>query len=198
MVLAIHNIFTAYGFWLPNDPRGSWSDYVRDWELFPFGPATKVETRGSIAHVPHNRDHRLAAKAALRYPPVHFSGEQALAVANGFKQAVDRSGFVIHACSILPEHVHMVVKRHRLDDRQVMNQFKGEASKSLEGAGLHPFREWRLPSGRRHTAWTQKGWAVFLNSIEDIHRAVQYVERNPIKEGRPPQRWSFIKSYQMY
>ena len=36
-VLAYHAIFTAYGFWLPNDPRGSWSSYVRSWELFLAG-----------------------------------------------------------------------------------------------------------------------------------------------------------------
>jgi hypothetical protein len=28
MILAFHAIFGAYGFWLPNDPRGSWSDFV--------------------------------------------------------------------------------------------------------------------------------------------------------------------------
>ena len=42
MVLAYHLIFTAYGFWLPNDPRGSWSDFVRAWELFITGKATKT------------------------------------------------------------------------------------------------------------------------------------------------------------
>ena len=28
-VVAYHVIITNYGFWLPNDPRGSWSDLVR-------------------------------------------------------------------------------------------------------------------------------------------------------------------------
>ena len=46
-VLAAHVIFTAYGFWLPNDPRGSWSDFVASWELLKFGRATKVTTRAS-------------------------------------------------------------------------------------------------------------------------------------------------------
>ena len=32
-VLAYHLILTNYGFWLPNDPRGSWSEFVRAWEL---------------------------------------------------------------------------------------------------------------------------------------------------------------------
>jgi hypothetical protein len=37
MVLAYHLIFSMYGFWLPNDPRGSWSEFVASWELFRFG-----------------------------------------------------------------------------------------------------------------------------------------------------------------
>ena len=49
MILAYHSIFSMYGFWLPNDPRGSGSDYVANWDLFRFGPATKVNTRHSVA-----------------------------------------------------------------------------------------------------------------------------------------------------
>src|SRR5437899_6098149 len=53
MVLASHVIFTTYGFWLPNDPRGSWSDFVAAWELFRAGgPATKTTTRRSVAGAP--------------------------------------------------------------------------------------------------------------------------------------------------
>ena len=33
MVRWYHLIISAYGFWLPNDPRGSWSDFVGAWEL---------------------------------------------------------------------------------------------------------------------------------------------------------------------
>jgi len=54
-VLAYHLIMTAYGFWLPNDPRGSWSDFVRAWELFLFGgPATRTTERRSLARDPHD------------------------------------------------------------------------------------------------------------------------------------------------
>src|SRR5689334_5419414 len=55
MVLAYHVIFGTYGFWLPNDPRGSWSDFVRSWELLRYGPATHVHTRRSTAYDPHDQ-----------------------------------------------------------------------------------------------------------------------------------------------
>ena len=37
MVLASHVIIGMYGFWLPNDERGSWSDFVGSWEVLRFG-----------------------------------------------------------------------------------------------------------------------------------------------------------------
>lgn len=57
MVIGYHVIFGTYGFWLPNDPRGSGSDFVWSEELFRFGgKATKVETRHSVAGVKHDTE----------------------------------------------------------------------------------------------------------------------------------------------
>ena len=33
---------------------------------------------------------------------------------------------------------------------------------------------------------------VFLDNDEAIQRAIRYVEANPAKEGKRPQRWSFV------
>ena len=76
-VLAYHVIFGAYGFWLPNDPRGSWSTYVGSSALHQFGSATKTVARRSVARANHDHDVRLAAKRSLKYPAVQFSGIQA-------------------------------------------------------------------------------------------------------------------------
>lgn len=70
MIRAYHVIMTTYGFWLPNDPRGSWSDWVRQWELYAFGAATKVETRRSVAKQPHDRQMRMEAKKAEGLHPL--------------------------------------------------------------------------------------------------------------------------------
>src|SRR5262249_38674001 len=129
MVLGYHVIFSAYGFWLPNDPRGSWSDFVRAWELRRFGPATKVETRRSVAGKAHDRTLRRAAKEALHYPPVTFTGPQARAVGVGFASFLARSGVVVWACSILPEHVHLVIARHTYKVEKIVNHLKGDTTR---------------------------------------------------------------------
>ena len=64
-VLAYHLIMTNYGFWLPNEPRGSWSEVVRAFELLAFGPATKINTTRSVAHKPYDRNLRRKMNDAL-------------------------------------------------------------------------------------------------------------------------------------
>jgi hypothetical protein len=67
MIAGFHVIWSAYGFWLPNDPRGSWSDFVGAWDLFRAGGrATKTTETRSLAKRPHDRAQRLATKQALR------------------------------------------------------------------------------------------------------------------------------------
>jgi REP element-mobilizing transposase RayT len=195
-VRAYHTIISAYGFWLPNDPRGSWSEWVRSWELLRFGPATKVSSTRSVAKKPHDRKQRLEAKEALLYPPVSFDGIQARAIGRGFKQAVEESGYVIHACSILPEHTHLVVARfsNRKIER-IAGHLKGRATQQLSEEGIHPLRDYRISRGEAPSPWGAKGWHVFLFTDEDIRRAIRYVEDNPLKEGLPRQRWSFVTPF---
>jgi REP element-mobilizing transposase RayT len=192
-VPAYHVIWGAYGFWLPNDPRGSWSDFVRSWELFlAAGPATKVNTRRSVAHTAHDRAARLDAKGALHYPPVIFDGHQALSISHAFARMVDKSSYRVYACSILPEHVHMVLGRHRYKVETMVRLLKAEATTELMKDGRHPLAAYPLEDGTLPSPWAHRRWKVYLCSDEEILRAIAYVENNPVKEGKRPQRWPFV------
>jgi REP element-mobilizing transposase RayT len=194
-VVAYHVIFTTYGFWLPNDPRGSGSDEVRSEPLQPFGEATKVSHSRSVASKPHDRRRRLAAKAALKYPEVVFTGRQAQSVGTGFGGMVRKAGYVVHACTILPQHAHLVVARHRYSVEQVGRLLRQAATARLLTDGLHPFAELRSPTGRLPSVWAQDFWRVFLFTPDDVRRAIRYAEDNPLKEGKPRQTWSFVTPY---
>jgi REP element-mobilizing transposase RayT len=195
MVLGYHVIFGMYGFWLPNDPRGSWSDFVGAWELFRYGRATKTLARRSVAAKRHDSALRLAAKSSLKQAAVQFTSDQARAVGDGFADYARRSEVVIWACAILPDHVHLVLGRHRLKAEQLVIQLKGAATRELVERGLHPFANRRSEAGRLHKCFARGEWKVFLDCDADIRRAIYYVEGNPMKEGQPPQRWEFVTSY---
>jgi hypothetical protein len=191
-VLAYHAIFCTHGFWLPNDPRGSQSTEVRADNLRPFGPATKTDERHSVAAAPHDLTARRRAKELLVYPEVVFDGYQALSVARGFAAATAKSGYVIHACSILPCHVHLVIRRHRYAIEQVGRLLRQSATGHLLRDGRHPFAGQRTAAGRLPSVWAQDFWKVFLFDEAAIRRANCYVEDNPVREGKRPQRWSFV------
>jgi REP element-mobilizing transposase RayT len=193
MVRAFHVIFSAYGFWLPNDPRGSWSNWVGSWDLFRFGPATKTDARHSVAYTAHDKQQRLSAKHSLTRPPVLFTGVQAKSVGMGFSRAAREWAYDVHACAILPDHVHMVIGRVDRDIDKVVSHLKARATQRLRRDGLHPFyvegvdKKTELPS-----PWARNDWTVFIDHQADIHRAIRYVERNPIKEALPAQTWKFV------
>jgi REP element-mobilizing transposase RayT len=183
MIIAYHSIFSMYGFWLPNDPRGSGSDYIASWELFRYGPATKTDSRRSVAHLPLPPDWQREAKTALQFPPAVVTGRQALAISQGFAAAAGEGPYRIYACAILPEHVHLVIGAGPRGIRQVVGHIKSRAT--------HALRERRLWNDDR-PLWGEHGWNVFLESVAAVERAIRYVNTNPVKEGKRPQRWSFV------
>lgn len=181
MILAFHSIISAYGFWLPNEPRGSWSDFVYSWELARFGPATKVTTRRSVAARPYDKRLKAEMQAVLKHPPVHFTGEQAVTIVQGFANAP----YILHACAVLPEHVHLVIAHTPRNIRRVVSHLKSEATRLLHDRGWFPDR----------SPWADHGWNVYLDSHEAVERAIRYVEHNPEREGKRRQRWHCVVPY---
>jgi REP element-mobilizing transposase RayT len=192
VVLAYHVIVSAYGFWLPNDERGSWSEFVGAWELLRFGRATTSSVRHSLAYEPMDWKRREEAQRALKYPPVVFNGVQARAIARGFAAQLQTSGITFYACSILPDHIHFVMKRHRYEVEFAVNLLKGAATRQLIAEGIHPHERHRTRSGRHAKAFSRGQWKVFLDSEADVRRAAEYVEENPPKEHLRRQPWWFV------
>ncbi|MBX9680093.1 MAG: hypothetical protein K2X38_15125 [Gemmataceae bacterium] len=194
MIAGYHVIFSAYGFWLPNDPRGSWSDFVGARELFRFGPATKTATRNSVASLPHDRSTRMAAKSVLKRPAVKFNGLQARAIGRAFSDYVAKSKLQVWACAIVPDHVHLVLGPLDMDVEHLVIQMKAAATREMESENIHPFQFQRTKTGRVYKCFARGEWKVYLDR-EDIPRAIRYVEGNPEKEGLPRQRWTFVSAY---
>lgn len=181
MILAFHCIFTTHGTWLPNEPRGSWSNFVAAWDLYRYGPATTVNTRRSIASRPYDRALKREMQRQLKHPPVRLTGGQAQTAA----QAMGGAGYPLHAMAIMPDHVHLVTGRIERDIRRAVGHMKADATRVLRDEGC--FVE--------QSIWAEHGWNVYLDSPEAVRRAIAYVEKNPTREGLRPQRWSCVVPY---
>lgn len=196
MIHAYHVIMPLYGFWLPNDPRGSWSDVVRKWELLRFGPSTKSVARRALDDLTsHERSQREQARRSLRYPHVKLSGIQALSVGRGFANLVTKSSYTVWACSILPEHIHLVLARHHYTVEQMVVLLKGAATSQIIRDGIHPLIACQGSRKRPPRMWAEHAWKVFLDKEDAIENAIRYVEENPEKEGKPRQKWSLVEVF---
>lgn len=195
MILGFHFIFSAYGFWLPNDPRGSWSETIRSYELARFGPPKSIHSTRSVAAAPHDHAKRLAAKRALNYPPIKFTGVQALHLAKGFEQACIEGGYRPLALAVLPDHTHLLLGYHRRDIDQIASHLKAKATRALTDASLHPMAPYALANDRTPSPWARKFWCPFVRSEDQMHIAVKYVNDNPVKAGLPRQHWSFVRPF---
>jgi len=193
MVRWYHAIFSAYGFWLPNDPRGSWSDFVHSWELFRFGGgATKVAAKRSRARDSHDARFRREMKQHLKYPPARFDEACRESIARGFARACEEFGFIIHACAIGFDHVHLVPSRTADRDLEnVVAVLKARATAQMIRDGTHPFGAYNPPP----TPWAKSFWSVYIADDRQLRNAISYVKRHPEKEGMALQEWNFVKPY---
>jgi REP element-mobilizing transposase RayT len=178
MILGFHCIISNYGFWLPNEPRGSWSEFVASWELFRYGPATKVQTHRSVAHCSYDHNLKRQMQRALKYDPARFTGEQARIVG----MSLQRLPYPIHALAIMPNHTHLVIGRTSREIRRAVGHIKSEATRALRESGF--FSD--------HSPWADHGWNVYLDSADDLARAIRYVQDNPFKDGLPKQNWNCV------
>ena len=115
----------------------------------------------------------------------------------------------------MPDHAHLVLQRTDLSIEKQAEQLKARATTSLNKQDLHPFHAQtsRRPTdaglstslevsrpasvGRRllPSPWSRHAWQVYLNTADAIHRAIRYVEQNPIKAGYKPQRYPWVTHY---
>src|SRR5688572_21536147 len=186
MVAGYHLIWTVYGFWLANDPRGSTSREIRVEALKALGELHY----GRKAVKPSSAELRRfyeQARAVLHFRVLTFDMEDVNFLAKVFGQEIANRGYTCYACAIMPDHVHMLIRRHR-DKAEAMIQHCQDAS-----------REALYEAGKReapHPVWTAgPGWKVFLETRQDFEREIEYIRRNPLKIDWPEQKWEFVKPY---
>lgn len=209
-IVAYHSIFGAYGFWLPNDPRGSWSTEVKADHLKPFGEPIHPGTRKSVAGRPHDRTLRFEAKQHLLRKNVVFDSAQIDCIGRGLAELISQTKVVVYATAIMPDHVHLVYPRPECSAEQFVGMFKRAGSRALRKEGLHPFAaadQHRVDAAAKRcgdaaakqdrvpTPWAEDAWHVFLHDDEEIRQRIEYVNNNPIRAGRSAQHWEFVTDF---
>jgi len=77
MIIAYHLIWTAYGYWLPNDPRGSTSKMIASDVIAQLGKLhygrKKVQPSSREIRKFQNRSRNVLKHTLLKFKPSEFS-----------------------------------------------------------------------------------------------------------------------------
>ena len=185
LVIAHHLLSTAYGWWLPNDPRGSCSTCIASNVIAELGELHYGRKKLQPAGWGIRKYYREAEKS-LRYPLLTFNAGDVQIIARAFADVIARERYTCYACAIMPDHVHVANRKHKHTAEEMIRNFQDASRTALRAAGQ------RTPD---HPVWAQGGWKVFLDSPDDIRRTIGYIERNPEKMRLPKQEWWFVTPY---
>ena len=176
MILAYHGIFTTYGTWLPNDPRGSFSTEMYNAELQALG-AIQYGRQAVQPARPTLRKFWTAAAPRLSRPPFFLNEQSRPSAAEAFGDVVARLSLQVPACAIMNDHMHILIMRSKYTIEYLVNQLKGSATAKL---------------GLTQTPWARGRWKVFIDNDDALQAAIAYVQANPVHAGLPAQRWDFV------
>jgi hypothetical protein len=134
MVAGFHLIWTAYGWWLPNDPRGSSSHEIRVERVAELGEAhygrKVVQPSGCEIKEFYEK-----AREVLKHPLLTFDNEGVNLIATAFAEVINQRRYTCYACAVMPDHVHMLIRKHRDHAEDMIANLHCESARKLIGAG---------------------------------------------------------------
>lgn len=185
IVIAHHLIWTAYGWWLPNDPRGSTSRYIASDVIAELGAVHY----GRKKVQPASEDIRAfyqSAEGVLKFELLTFGREEVQSIAAAFEETIREQRYTCYACAIVPDHVHVLIRKHKHRAEEMIANLQQSSRLRLRKSGF---------GSSNHPVWGGPGWKVFQDHPDDIRRTIRYIEANPIKLGMSAQEWGFVKEY---
>src|SRR5579872_5333398 len=137
MVAGYHLIWTAYGWWLPNDPRGSSSHKIR---------VERIAELGELHHgrkevQPKSEELRRFfqnARRALKYELLAFNEDEINLLGGAFAAVIQERCYTSYACAIMPDHVHILIRKHVDLAEMMIEHLQARSRQALVETGRRP------------------------------------------------------------
>jgi REP-associated tyrosine transposase len=126
------------------------------------------------------------AEEQLQFAVVRFNAEQIDVVGEVMGAAIAEFGYTSYACAVLPDHVHLLIRKHRHRAEQMIENLQRSSRLRLSKNEVIP---------AHHPVWTQGGWRGFLDSQQRVRTVIRYIEDNPARGGLAAQHWPFVAPY---
>jgi REP element-mobilizing transposase RayT len=127
-----------------------------------------------------------AASSRLKFPLLKFERGHLFKIASAFARVIAQERYTCYACALMPDHVHLLIRKHKHLAEEMIENFQEESRAELLRVRLRP---------ELHPVWGGQGWKVFLDSPDDVRRTIEYIEDNPVQIRCPRQKWEFVAEY---
>ncbi len=145
MAIAFFSTWTTYGTWLPGDERG-WFQSERGWRE----PDDRRKFSAAL---------RMTADAVVLTEVQRRLVEAVIAEHCAFRE------WELHALNCRTNHVHVVVSAADRSIELPREQFKAWTTRRLK----------EQSKGERTAWWTERGWDVYIDDLEELTAVVEYV-----------------------
>src|SRR5207249_3268767 len=94
------------------------------------------------------------AAPLLQYPVIEFSAIAIQTIADAFAQVIKTCKYTCYACAILPDHVHLLIRKHKHAAEEMIRNLQRESHLLLRDRHLFDLE---------HPIWDGHGYSVFLD-----------------------------------
>src|SRR5207248_949650 len=133
------------------------------------------------------RDFYDRAAEVLKHPLLTFDEEDRAEIAAAFAAVIAEKGYTCYACAVMPDHVHILIRKHKYRAEQMGDQFREAGRQRL------------IETDRRtadHPVWCGGNvWKIFVYDTEHMWNTIRYIEKNPLEIRLPKQEWPFVTVY---
>ncbi|MCL2700883.1 MAG: hypothetical protein FWE88_04220 [Phycisphaerae bacterium] len=170
---------------MPNDPRGSYSQNVFMPHIAKLRPLH--EGRNPVQPRPAElREFHGRAKTALNYPVHWYSPEERDGIREAFVRIHQEHRLTSYACAILPNHIHILVRRHALRGQVIHDLLKQCASDAVKRCGF---------LSAEHPVFNAGQGVFFKPTPPQVRGCVRYIVDNFAKHHLPREHYDFVSEY---
>ncbi len=185
MIIAHHIMLTGYAHWLPNDPRGSMSRLFRNPKLRKLGEI-HFGRKWNQPTLKQLKAFYVDARPFLKHPALWFDYAHMQTICHAIGEVVTAEKLTCYACGVMRNHVHVVVRVHRMKDGEMVRAFLQASHRALVTQRL---------VDPTHPAWSQDRSVRFKDTPRAVQGAIEYVRGNFVKHRVRPQEWGFVVPY---
>ena len=126
------------------------------------------------------------AKPYLKHPVLWFDNAHMRAIGHAIGEVVAAEKLTCYACGMMRNHVHVVVRVHRMKDVEMTRAFMQTSHRALVMQRL---------VDPTHPVWSQDRNVRFKDTPRAVRSAIAYVHGNFVKHRLRPQDWAFTVPY---